>query len=158
MAADDDAKFVLNRTERLFDSDRKVKFGACVRVIRASAWWYGHKSGPVKAPQHADRVAHGLLEFGANYFWVDLAIECCVKILECEANIVLANRSKVDGKRVAEAMCISVRGCVSNRNFSLYKEPYDAPNNFMHFGTQAINVRDFVGELLNLCEAQRLFR
>jgi hypothetical protein len=68
----DEALVVASKLNRFLEGDR-VRFGLAQRLVKDSAWWYGHPQGPVRAPKHFERVTNGAhgweVQFGANYFF-----------------------------------------------------------------------------------------
>ncbi len=143
-----------------FIKDGRISAGAAQRLISDAAWWYGHPHGPTRAPDHYKRVTFGRhgweIEFGANSFLVGHAISRCITAVERAVNQVLTTGSKVQESRLREEMTLAVRGAVANFDGNEYQTYYDVHKGFMHFGTQAINVDDFVRTIWTLTEAHRI--
>ena len=161
MTLSDEAAAVTARLNRFLEGGR-VRLLLVQRLVSDSAWWYGHPKGPARAPKHFERVttgAHGWeLEFGANYFLVEAAIRRCTVLISDAIRAVLENGVKVDCVKLREDMRWQVRGAVANFNGEEYGSYYDISKGFMHFGTQAINVNDFVETLCMLAEVHRICR
>jgi len=118
--------------------------------VRRSAWWHSHPSGPVRAPAHAKRITsingEWQVSFGANSFLVSRAI--------FHASFSL--RKYIDGWEAGEPenaasvvtlLRLHVNGSVAGYNGSRMNS-YPMQGNDMMFGTQSIDVRDFVRVLL----------
>lgn len=73
MALADEVAHVKAKLSRFMEGER-VRLGLAQRLVKDSAWWYGHPHGPARAPKHFERVTNGAhgweIEFGANYFLV----------------------------------------------------------------------------------------
>jgi len=125
------------------------------QLIEKSAWWYDHPQSPTRAPRHADRLAKGLdgleIQFGANYFLVESALNRCERSIIDALQRAEASNELIDGKALRRKLIIDI--CVSVADYS-HEEfwggyPID-DNGFMHFGTQAISISDFVSEIWKL--------
>ena len=130
------------------------------KVIRNSAYWYGHPHGPAQAPKHADRLEYGdtgwELKFGANTFLVEEAIRRCASIIEKVAKSVLETDTPIDESKLRRELEYAVRGAVANYEGVEYAGYYDASDGFMHFGTQAIHVASFVATICDEVETYLL--
>lgn len=151
----DEVAAVRKRLER-FTKDGKMPIGVCQRLISDTAWWHGHPQGPARAPNHYKRVTSGVhgweIEFGANLFLVEKAIRRCISIITEHAFLAERTRAKVDAIELRYSMSLQVRSAVAKYNGAEYKEYYDTVNGFMLFGTQAINVNDFVATMSKLSD------
>ncbi len=122
------------------------------RFVEASAWWLNHPSGPVRAPGHARRIkgpgSDWQVEFGSNTFLVNRAI------LRCRATMekYLADAEK--GHLTATSILMrklrkAVSGSVANYDGAEYWS-YPVDGTDMRFGTNSIDVEDFVRFFLAL--------
>jgi hypothetical protein len=118
-------------------------------LIQRCAYWLGHPNGPVRAPKHADNIQRGPygyeVAFGANKFLVQkAAIDCCKAVLEYP-NDHVPNIAALNS-----LLTRLVRRAVSNHADEEYPTPYPVDSgNIMHFGTQGINVAEFINALFN---------
>jgi len=121
--------------------------------IRESAYWDNPKAlDLVRAPGHAKRIKGSpndwRIKFGANSFLVGLAICRCQQTLlefleQAESGYVMAR------PQLREKLELIVQGAVANHEGDEYAGYYSAvSDNFMMFGTQAINICDFVNLIL----------
>jgi hypothetical protein len=125
-----------------------VELELAKEFIRESAYW-DHPSGSlVRAPRHADRIYDSYrnnweIEFGSNKFLVGAAIYRCQQALldfleKAECGDVMSI------SLLREQLELIVRGAVANKDGYEYNGYYPVDGNFMPFGTQAINIYDFV--------------
>lgn len=159
MSIAEDAQIVRSKMARLVKDDR-MSIGVAQRFISESAWWHGHPHGPTRASKHYERVTHSnggwQIEFGANTFSVEQAIKGCFLALLDAVESAESSGAKVDEVPLRERMSLAVRGAVANYNGDEYLGYYDTYKGFMLFGTQAINVNDFVHTFWSLTEAHRI--
>ncbi len=124
------------------------------QLIEKSAWWYGHPQSPTRAPNHAERLAQGRhgweIEFGANRFLVEKGLILCKQAILDALDEAEASRTYVDGRMLREKLIRCVSESVADYSHSEYFYGYRVESGFMHFGTQAINVSDFVSEIYKL--------
>ena len=117
-----------------------------VRFLKKSAWWH-HPYGPRRAPRHSDRMygVHGdwKIEFGANTFLVGRAISRCAHTIDQYLNTI-EQGNDYNRAELVEKLMLNVRGAVANWNGYEYQGYYDVQGNDMMFGTQSIDVDDFV--------------
>lgn len=155
----EEVKVVRAKLGRFVKNDQ-MPMGVAQRLISDSAWWYGHPHGPARAPKHHERVTSGTygwkIEFGANYFLVEVAIRRCLTLIGEAADLAEKSGGKVDESDLRERLVMQVRGSVANFNGNEYDGFYDTVKGFMLFGTQAINVNDFVGTICDLTEIHRI--
>jgi hypothetical protein len=117
------------------------------RFIRESAWWLTHFHKPVPAPKHADRMymsQHGwAVDFGANSFLVEKAIERCRKELERQQARADAGEV-VPRSEIKEELEKVISGCVANSNGQEYSGyyPIRRSDRTLVFGAQGIGVDD----------------
>ena len=159
MSIFEEATQVRAKLDRFVRND-VVPIGVAQRLISDSAWWYGHPRGPVHAPKHYENVTaghHGWeLAFGANAFLVEKAIRRCIKLIGESVALAEKNAVRVDGKDLRQRLALQVRGSVANFEGNEYDGLYNTSDGFMHFGTQAINVNDFVDTIWKLAEIHRI--
>lgn len=122
-----------------------VPLNIAEEFVRASAWWLTHASGPVRAPNHADRIyksTHGwAVDFGANTFLVGKAIERCVIMLN--DHIVKSAEGRPPLLPYVKRDLISaISGAVAKKGGSEYIGSYPIVDDELVFGAQAINVGD----------------
>lgn len=138
-----------------FCSNGRVKLGLAQRLIKESAYWYGHPQGPVAAPRHYERVhmgPHGLqLEFGANKFLVGTAIVRCRDGLLVMLDAIEAGKPP-EWASASFRLQRTVCGAVANHFDEEYPQFWETHDGHMLFGTQSIHVPSFVRELLVLAE------
>jgi len=128
--------------------------------IEKSAWWLAHRSGPVRAPKHAERLkgpeTRRVIKYGANTFNVSEAFLCCMKEMKgfLQSNRTTPNFSKQSlpklRQKLDDAVCSSV---YSSTGCRYTKYPMD--ENKMIFGTQAINVKEFIDYLFEIIPIDR---
>jgi hypothetical protein len=152
---EDQADEVLCNLSLMVDGDY-MPMEVADRVIRNSAYWYGHPQGPARAPKHAERLTQGdtgwELVFGANTFLVETAVRRCVRTIEKAAEAVKKTDKPINENALARDLAYAVQGAVANYQGLEYSGFYDASDGFMHFGTQAIHVPSFVATICD--EAQ----
>ncbi len=128
-----------------------------IRFIEESAWWH-HPYGLRRAPGHSDRMdgIHGdwKVKFGANTFLVGRAISRCASTID---RYLAAIKQGHDQNRdeLVEKLKFNVRGAVANWNGYEYRY-YDVQGNDMMFGTQSIDVNDFVNLALRIWNIDEL--
>lgn len=142
------AAIVTAELSQLVVNDR-VPIGICERLIAESAWWYGHPVGPVRAPNHVDNLYYGMygcqIDFGANSFLVESAVSQCVAKVRATAEMIQLNGEIEKQSILRSSMAICVRYSVANYEGVEFESAYPCDENgFMHFGTAAISVEDFV--------------
>jgi hypothetical protein len=138
-----------------FGEGDSVPIGIAERLIRDTAWWLGHPKGPVQAPEHYKRVTPGpnglQISFGANNFLVEKAILRCKKRILEELDHALASHTWICERLLRELMIYEVCGSVSNYNNEEF-DIYTPQDGFMVFGTQGINVTDFIDLICNFSD------
>jgi hypothetical protein len=168
-AGTDDSTYIekyMNEIDELLKKvDDLTKNGQVSKAILAtsiekSAWWLAHPSGPVRAPKHAERIkgpeTRRVLEYGANTFNVSEAFLLCMKEMKAflQSNRTTPNFDKQFlpklRQKLDDAVCRSV---YSSAGCRYTKYPMD--ENKMIFGTQAINVKEFVDYVLEIIPIDR---
>ena len=128
----------------------KIELELAKEFIKQSAYWYDHPCGsPVRAPKHANGIYDShrnnwVIDFGSNSFLVGAAIYRCQQALleflekaECKDVMPIP--------QLREKLGLIVQGAVSNHEGEEYNGYYSAMRgNFIKFGSQAINIYDFV--------------
>jgi hypothetical protein len=129
-----------------FSVQGEVELELAKEFIRESMYW-DHPSGSlVRVPKQAERIYNNrnnwVIDFGANSFLVGAAIYRCQQALlefleKAECGDVMPR------PQIREQLEFIVRGAVSNHAGDEYNG-YPVDDNFMRFGTQVINIYDFV--------------
>lgn len=128
--------------------------------IQNSVWWDHPKSGRVRAPRHSKNIEQGSrgweLHFGANRFYISLAINRCVLILnELISDFSKGNEPTYD--ELVQTLSHQIVCSVGNYNGDLYSKPYKLINNNMIFGTTSVDINDFTGTLIKSTKVIRLY-
>jgi hypothetical protein len=120
------------------------------RFVRESAWWLRHPSGPTRARGHARRVygsgSDWRIDFGANTFLVGSAILRCAKTMTQYLNEAKEGQLSSPDNLI-KRLRRNVRGAIANYDGDEYLL-YPLEDNDMVFGTQSIDVQDFVSLFL----------
>jgi len=129
--------------------------------IRNSAWWLKHPSGPVRARKHEYNVYGSnpdwKLDFGANTFLVGRAIQRCLNTVE-DALERISNGEEVSFWDIRRLMFRNISGAVANYEGYEYEGYYSAiDGNDLVFGTQSIDMSDFVSCVVEITELQSVF-
>jgi len=128
--------------------------------IRVSAYWDHPKSGWVNAPKHAERIQAGdngyEIQFGGNYFLVEVAIQRCSNFLTEILELISKNEPYSYNKMVS-GLTNHILGAVANTSGDEYSGYYPKNGNLMVFGTQGIFIDGFIDHLFDLCEVKPLF-
>ena len=137
-----------NKIEKL-STHQAVERSLAEEFIRKSAYWYDHICGyPVKAEKHARRVegskTNWIIEFGSNTFLVGKAICRCQATLLGFLDQLSHRNQNISIEQLREKLILDVRRSVANFNGDEYDEYSCIEKNYMKFGTQAINIDDFV--------------
>lgn len=142
--------------------DRNIDLATARLFIRNSAWWFDHPCGrPVRAPDHQYRIYGSnpdwRIDFGANQFLVGRAIQRCLNIIENTLEEIAAGKV-VNLQNTRDRMFNAVKGAVANYNGDEYLRYYTAIyGNDMKFGTQSIDISDFVSCAISLTEFDSIF-
>ncbi|WP_081702962.1 phospholipase D-like domain-containing protein [Desulfuromonas sp. TF] len=115
--------------------------------IRSSAWWLKHPTGPVRAPSHQYNIYSTdnefRIDFGANTFLITRAIDRCIRTIHDYIN-------KSDSELLSELknletkLYMNVQGAVAGYDGKEYSGFYPLEGNDLTFGTQSIDVKDFL--------------
>lgn len=137
--------------------------GALQCLVAESAYWYGHPQGPARAPKHSDRLQIGPygheLEFGANKFLVERALDSCLQYIDRCLDWMEKSGRKAAWDAARPDLALRVADSVSNHCDELFGGLYPRDSRgYMHFGTQAIHVDGFVACLYERLELHRVFR
>lgn len=132
----------------------EVERSLAEEFIRESAYW-DHPTANrfVRAPRHTDRIYgyknNWRIDFGANTFLIGHAIYRCQQTL-LEFLDRYAYGYVISLAEIREKLKDNVLGAVANSEGYEYEGYYSAvDNDYMRFGTQAININDFVNLVLS---------
>jgi len=143
----------------------KTPKGIPVRIaqyfIEHSAYWNHPSAGWVGAPKHSERIEYGHfgyeLKFGGNYFLVGLAINRCVNTVSNLLDL-FEDGDEYSYEELLRKLFLHVRGAVANNDGNEYRGYYPIEGNNMIFGTQLINVKDFVGIITATSEIAKMYK
>jgi hypothetical protein len=145
----------------ILESSTGVQLDAVKFIIQQCAYWDHPKSGWVKAPKHAERIENGRygyeISFGANYFLVGLAINRCVKTLSSLIDSWEENDTGYSMQLLAAKLKLHIRGAIANNDGCEYKGYYPIDGNRIIFGTQAIDVNNFVGIVIATSKIAQIY-
>ncbi|MFN3901881.1 MAG: hypothetical protein ACK4ML_16150 [Alishewanella aestuarii] len=137
-----------------------VRFQISHFFIEHSAYWNHPKAGWVRAPKHADRMETGpygqQVRFGGNYFLVELAIKRCASTV-ADLLVRFENGNEYSYEDLVKKLYLNVRGAVANHDGNEYDGYYPISGNDLVFGTQSIDVRDFVGIVTATTKISKLY-
>lgn len=126
------------------------------RLVKDSAYWYGHPKGKVRAPKHADNVVLGPIgwevEFGANKFLIGMAIEQSKKCVLRHIEDSVSKDVSVNRLILTDELNRIVRGAVSNYQDEVYMTLWGVSDGHMRFGTQSICLKDFTSSFIEMFE------
>lgn len=156
-----DLEEIKNKIQR-FHKNGVMHIGVAQRFVKNSAYWYAHPCGtPVHAPKHFNRVQNGThgweIEFGANKFLVQKAIEECLDLLCKALAYAEVNEEYIDCSFLRSEMEFEVSGAVSNylnERFDYYWEIRD--EKYLVFGVQSIRIDKFVGTMLDYVGIEKI--
>ena len=129
--------------------------------ISRSAWWYGHPSHPVRAHKHQYRTSgnnpNWMIEFGANTFLVGRAIA------RCKSEILSIIKEGKSGKlftmeTIKKRLYKRISNSVANSSGNEYNGGYPWYGKHMIFGTQSINLSDFVDTFFEFAPVDKIFK
>jgi hypothetical protein len=136
-----------------------IELEVAQEFIRESAYWDHPNGSLVRAPKHAENIYDynnnyyknnycWAVNFGVNTFLVSLAIYRCQEALL--AFLEKAECGNIMSKlQLRENLKLIVQGAVSNHHGGEYRCYPANNNNCMMFGTQAINISNFVDLIIN---------
>lgn len=129
--------------------------------IEHSAYWCHPSAGWVRAPKHSKRIENGHfgyeLRFGGNYFLVGLAIDRCVNTASHLLDL-FEDGDQYSYEDLLSKLFLNVRGAVANNDGDEYRGYYPIEGNDMIFGTQSIDVRDFVGIVTATSKIAKMYK
>lgn len=129
--------------------------------IKHSAYWDHPSAGLVNTPKHANNITHGRfghqLRFGGNLFLIETAIKRCVYTVGVQLDS-FEDGDVCSNVRLVQKLKLCVRGAVANNDGNEYSGYYPATGNYMMFGTQAINLQDFIGIVTATSEVGRMYK
>jgi len=142
-----------------FDDDFIVDYSIVDEFIRVSAYWERTESSWVNAPKHAERLQvgkHGYeIQFGGNYFLVELAIQRCLNFLTDVLELISENEPYSYNEMIS-MLTNHILGAVANSNGDEYSGYYPKNGDLMVFGTQGIFIDGFIEHLFDLCDIEPL--
>ncbi len=129
--------------------------------IEKSAWWLKHPSYPVRAPNHKNNVYGSnpdwRIDFGANTFLVGRAIQRCLDTIETAIKEI-SQGQKVTLASIENKMRDDIRSSIANFEGDEYHGYYSAlENNDIIFGTQSIDMKDFITCINELTDFRSIF-
>lgn len=131
-----------------------IELEVAQEFIRESAYWDHPNGSLVRAPKHEENIYDynnnycWAVNFGVNTFLVSLAIYRCQEALL--AFLEKAECGNIMSKlQLQENLKLIVQGAVSNHHGGEYRCYPANNNNYMMFGTQAINISNFVDLIIN---------
>lgn len=150
---------VRNKVKQLSEHE-EIELSLAKEFIKKSAYWY--RSGRfVDASGHSKNIfgnkRNWKIEFGSNTFLVGQAIYRCQQTLLDFLKYVEYRKIKLsdDQKRkLRQKLEMDVCGAVAN--YQGYEYSYPVDDNYMMFGTQAINVKEFVNYFLKKVDFDNL--
>lgn len=138
-----------------------VKFPISHFFIENSAYWNHPRAGWVRAPKHANRMVAGpygqQVRFGGNYFLVELAIKRCASTVG-DLLRRFENGNEYPYEDLVRKLYLDVRGSVANNDGNEYQGYYPISGNDLVFGTQSIDVKDFVGIVTATSKVAHLYK
>lgn len=150
-------RYIRSAGERSIDEETARFF------IRNSAWWLRHPSGyAVRAPRHQDNVYGSdpdwKIDFGANTFLVGRAIQRCLNTVDFTLEKI-STGELITLDNVRDTMFYNITGAVANYEGFEYEGYYSAieDNRDMVFGTQSIDIEDFIRCVMELTGFESLF-
>lgn len=176
-----DAAAALREKLNEFGEPGAVPLTLAQRLIKASAWWHGHPQSPARAPKWAEHVfkgPYGLeVKFGSNTFLVERAVILSKGRILQALDQAVASNGPIDGGALRGRLVNCVRESVADvngicdyyqggatkkirhirrslRSGQLNSEgkPIEPLRGFMHFGSNAIKVDDFVEAIWQLAD------
>lgn len=139
---------------------RRVQFQTAYQFVEHCAYWCHPKAGWVSAPKHANRMQNGQfgyeVRFGANYFLVELAIvRCADTISDLIKRFETGNYYPYE--ELERRLYLNVRGAVANADGNEYSGYYPIQGRDMVFGTQSIDVQNFIDLVIQTSKIKRLY-
>lgn len=150
------------RPFRTKNADVSITEEVAKLFIKKSAWWLKHPSGSaVRAPRHQHNVYGSnpdwKIDFGANTFLVGRAIQRCLNTIE-SALEKISKGELVSYQDIRDRMSLNVRGAIANYDGYEYEGYYSAiEGNDMVFGTQSIDISDFINCAIELTRFDSVF-
>ncbi|MDO9269773.1 MAG: hypothetical protein Q7T96_11780 [Methylobacter sp.] len=145
----------------ILENTSGVQLHVATFMIEHCAYWDHPKAGWIQAPKHAQRISNGSygyqISFGANYFLVSLAISRCVNTISDLIDSWEILGFGYSMQELREKLELHVRGAVANSDGCEYKGYYPIHGNRIIFGTQAIDVKDFVGIVIATSKISQIY-
>lgn len=129
--------------------------------IEHTAYW-DHPSGSlVKAPKHAENITDGEngweLKLGGNSFLIEYAIDSSIRLLNKVLDSFLKDNPICTYNELNDRLILIVRGAVANNNGCKYNGYYPCYGSNIFFGTQVINIKNFVGIILATIKIEKIY-
>lgn len=119
----------------------------------ASGFW-------VNAPNHSKRIVFGRqgweISFGANKFYISLAISKCVRVIDDLLN-KFVNKEEYLISDLKKKLFHEITTSVGDYKGDLYPSPYNTVDSKMIFGVTAIQVEYFVDLLIFISRIRMLY-
>lgn len=151
---------VLKCLNEVCSPDGRVPRHVAKKLIKNSAWWESHPSGPVRAPNDADRIEGSeknlFVKFGANSFLVSAAVHTCCQCIRRWIQQQQAQPTYEDWANLNGMLQDIVRGSVANYRGDRYSGYGDRVQGKLIFGAHAIYANDFVGGIAMYLETPAL--
>jgi len=145
----------------ILENKNGVQLYVAIFMIEHCAYWNHPKAGWVNAPKHAQRISNGSygyqISFGANYFLISLAISRCVKTISDLIDSMELLDLGYSMESLIDKLNLHIRGAVANNDECEYKGYYPIHGNKIIFGTQAIDVKDFVGIIIATSKIAQIY-
>ena len=142
-------------------ADGFVSLRIAQSFIKHCAYWDHPAGGIVSAPKHLERIVAGEsgweLQFGGNYFLIELAIDRCVATVSHLLEL-FADHEAYPYRELVKKLHLNVRGAVANNEGEEYEGFYPAKGKYMFFGTQVIDVEFFAGIVVATSKIKKMYK
>lgn len=140
---------------------RRIPLEFVAWTISESAYWYDHPSGPVRAPNHSERLEDGPsgyeIHFGSNIFLAEQAVKFAIDDIKEAVHTANKTNEVINRQKLLRDLRISITLCVAPFGKREGHGCYPIwGTGFMHFGAQAISVQDFLLSILTHCGLESL--
>lgn len=142
------------------DLEGRIPIEIARAFIRASAWWIGHPVRPARAPKHQDNLygteENWMIDFGNNTFLISKAINRCLRTIETFLSGA-KDGYVMDRKKLLKELRLDISGAVATASGNEYVGYYPIIDHDMKFGTQSIDVKDFIDHLFKLLPIDNIY-